>query len=632
MILPLRLPTTVALAAFASVAAAQRTPDEALRALQEGNRRFAADRSVPQPAGEGVRRTLARGQSPIAVVVTCADSRVPPEHLFNAGLGELIVVRVAGPVADVDTIATIEQAVEQLQVPLCVVLGHDGCDTIAAAIAQFDGQRADAGRSRAWSELLERIEPSIKKARLRDLGGKPLCDACEEEHAHAVVHECLRRSDLLRRYGSVGKFRIVAARYHQGTGAVEWLPNRPLPPEPEAEPIAPVGAVPMGVPPHVALRLLQGGHRRFLGDGRPAPDLSPARREALQHGQQPFAIVLTCADSRVAPEHVFDAGLGELYVVRTAGNTLGDDALASIEHAAGELGASLLVVMGHSRCDALAAAAGADGQQLTASQRALLQRIEPAVAAARAAHGGHDLEAKAARANALRTLTAARSQSALLRALEEQGRFVVLAGYYDVATGDLEWLPEPTDPVGTATAAAPHAAGDQHPHAEHAHDTAAHAPEPAHRAPGHGDAQTAPDHAHGAAGEHSDSTHAAAHSPPAAHGSATHGSGGHGSGADPHAAPAPNHHGGHDLPMLDWGTPAAPHGETAPRHGHGDDRPAAADGGHGPAPNAADGERHEPAGDAAPLRALFTDPVVLVGMAGILSLLVAAVLAMRGRD
>ncbi|HEB53740.1 MAG TPA: hypothetical protein ENI87_10860, partial [bacterium] len=117
-----------------SALAAQHTPEEALHTLQEGNRRYANDRSVPQPIGEGVRRTLARGQSPIAVIVTCADSRVPPEHVFNTGLGELVVVRTAGHVVGPEAIATIEHAVEHLNVPLCVVLGHESCDVVTAAI------------------------------------------------------------------------------------------------------------------------------------------------------------------------------------------------------------------------------------------------------------------------------------------------------------------------------------------------------------------------------------------------------------------------------------------------------------------------------------------------------------------
>ncbi|MBL8727668.1 MAG: hypothetical protein JNM25_04495, partial [Planctomycetes bacterium] len=155
--------------AITATAVAQRTPDEALRALQEGNQRFVADRSIPQPLGEGVRRTLARGQSPFAIVLCCADSRVPPEHVFNTGLGDLFVVRVAGHTCDAETLASIEYAVEHLNTPLCVVLGHESCGAVAAANAQSQGgARARAGRApvrRALRQQLQPIGPAVRRAR-----------------------------------------------------------------------------------------------------------------------------------------------------------------------------------------------------------------------------------------------------------------------------------------------------------------------------------------------------------------------------------------------------------------------------------------------------------------------------------
>lgn len=462
MTLATRLAQACLLIAAAAAAPCQSTPDAALKALQEGNRRFAADRSTPQPLGEGVRRTLARGQSPIAIVLCCADSRVPPEHVFNMGLGELFVVRIAGHACDAETLASIEYAVEHLNVPLCVVLGHEGCGAVAACIAQVEGH-GDAAQSPAVRQLLEQIEPAVRKGKARDLAGKDLGDACEEQHVHDTIGECLRRSELLRRYTAVARFRMVPARYHLQSGEVEWLPNRPPPAEPAAA--QPVDHdVPMGLPPQVALRLLQAGHRRYLGSGPPTADLTARRREQLTHGQQPLAIVVTCADSRTAPEHVFDAGLGELFVIRMAGNALNDDALASIEYAAAHTGASLLVVMGHTGCGAVEAATeNPEASELTPNLRALLTRLEPPVAEARASGAkGRDLVDLAVRANALRTLAETRSRSALLRDLEAKGRFALLPAVYDTATGDVTWLDDPRGPAaiasaGTAAAPSPHA-------------------------------------------------------------------------------------------------------------------------------------------------------------------------------
>ena len=700
-----RLFTALLALSTTSALLAQRTPDEALRALQDGNRRFATDHSITQPVGEGVRRTLARGESPFAVVLCCADSRVPPEHIFNTGLGELFVVRVVGHTADQETIASIENAVEQLGASLCVVLGHEQCDSIAAAIAQVESPTRGTTQSQVMQSLLESIEPAVRKVKTQDLGGKVLCDRCEEEHAHATLAQVMRRSALLRRYESVGKFKMVAARYQLTSGEVEWLPNRPLPADPQATMHVVPGSVPNGMPPHVAFRLLQAGHRRFLSDSKPTADLTSARRAALANTQQPPIVVLTCADSRTAPEHIFDAGLGELLVVRTSGNTLNDSALASLEYAAGQLGSSLLVVLGHSKCNALQAAAdGPTTTNLTPHQRALLQRLEPAVATARNERGSRDLLTVAAQHNALRMLTEARTRSPLLRSLEHDGRFAMLAGVYDIASGDIEWSKDKdTTPAPEAHAKAPTKAA----HGDAGHGASAHGK----ATTGHGDAHGAAS-AHGAATGHGEThgkqadAHGAPHDPHAAPAAPAHG-GGHAP-ATPHGETAAAHGEGHadkPLPVLDWanhGEPetaaapahgdahapahaaapahgdahapahaaapahgnadahghaapgtshdahgtdahAAPHGDAhAPAHGdstagHGDAHGAAA-GAHTTDPHAAatddHGHAHPHASAPAPAPkhgnpVAWNDPIVLVGISGVLSLLAAAVLAMK---
>jgi len=551
--------------AIAAPLAAQRTPDEALRALQDGNRRFAADRSVPQPLGEGVRRTLARGQSPFAIVLCCADSRVVPEHVFNAGLGELFVIRVAGHAADPETIASIEYAVDHLSVPLCVVLGHEGCDAVAAAVAQVAAagqEHPEPAPSAVLQGLLEQIEPAVRKVQKRELAGAELTDACEEEHAQLTVTECLRRSPLLRRFARVGRFKMVPARYHLLSGEVEWLPNRPLPAEPASAALRALPPVPVAAPPHVALRLLQAGHRRFLGDGLPAGDLSVTRREQLTHGERPLAIVLCCADSRVAPEHLFDAGLGELCVIRVAGNALNDHVLASIERGARDLGASLLVVLGHTRCGAVAAAAEhPEGQQLTPNLRALLARLEPPVEKARRGGAtGQALVDLAVRANVQRVVVEARSRSAILRDLEQQGRLAMLPAVYDLASGEIVWLKDAAEPEA--------------------------APPPA------------------PAGESAPPRHAGS-APQEKHGAAT----------------APQH--GREVPVPqqppandeDLTVVAPPPGADHPAD------PAAED--HG-APAAGVPEPADPTGGAA---SPWRDPILVVGLGGVASLLLAALVA-----
>lgn len=735
--------STLLLLTAATWLPAQRTPDEALRALQEGNRRFATERPQLQPLGEGVRRTLARGESPFAIVVCCSDSQVPPEHLFNTGLGELYVVRTAGHTIDAETIAGLEHAVADLAVPLCVVLGHEGCTAIAQSITQVQAPTQQRADSDAVQQLLEQIEPSVRKARHRDLGGKLLQDASEEEHAHGTVAECLRRSAVLRRYAAVGKFKIVAARCHQQSGEVEFLPIRPLPAEPEGERLAPHGAVPTGTPPHVALRLLQAGHRRFLGDGKPTADLSQARRQALAQAQTPPVIVLTCADSRVVPEHLFDAGLGELVVVRSPGNTLTDNALASIEQAATTFGSSLLVVLGHEHCDVIATATRVEGRtDLSPSMRHLLQRIEPSVAKARANGAGRDLTSATAALHAERMVGEARSRSPILRELEQSGRFAMLASVYDLKSGDITWVKDSAPRAPTAAADDGHGS-DEHGHgATHGHGAsdkptakagghaagkpkakgkprAAHdlpvvdwdapaapagetVPAPAHggHAPatghgdehGHGQGHGAAGHEppasqpHGATGDHG---HAAPHQAAEPHGSPAHGTESHGAGshgAEAHGAPAHGeephgaapsghghdeaHHGGDahgakphgdaahgasehgasDQGASDHGDAGhaphdahAAHGATAEHgahgehgHAHGEAHGNAHGAGHGDAHGASHGEPHDAhdshgtAHGAAPHKDVsWKDPIVLVGITGVVSLLAAAMLALR---
>jgi carbonic anhydrase len=541
----------------------------------------------------------------------------------------------------------------------------------------------------------------VRKARHRDLGGKLLHDASEEEHAHGTVAECLRRSAVLRRYAAVGKFKIVAARCHQQSGEVEFLPIRPLPAEPETERLAPHGAVPTGTPPHVALRLLQAGHRRFLGDGKPTADLSQARRQALAEAQTPPVIVLTCADSRVVPEHLFDAGLGELVVVRSPGNTLTDNALASIEQAATTFGSSLLVVLGHEQCDVIATATGVEGRtDLSPSMRHLLQRIEPSVAKARASGAGRNLTSATAALHAERMVGEARSRSPILRELEQSGRFAMLASVYDLKSGDITWVKDSAPRGPTA------AAGDEHGHEGHGHGTSdkptarsgGHAagkakakakdkPRAAHDLPvvdwdapaapagetvpahgahapaaGHGD-EHGHDASHGshaapageghAAGAEHGAGHDTPHEAATPHGSAAHAPESHG--AESHGAPAHGeephggaptghghddaHHGGDAHGTEPHGAAehgAADHGAAehgTPAHGgHGDaghdnhDAPAAhgEHGDHGEAHGAHDGHGSAPHKDVT-----WKDPIVLVGITGVVSLLAAAMLALR---
>lgn len=180
-----------------------------------------------------------------------------------------------------------------------------------------------------------------------------------------------------------------------------------------------------------ALARLKAGNARFASGKLSHPHQSPARRRKLAEGQRPFAIILGCADSRTAPEVVFDQGLGDLFVVRTAGNVVDDVALGSIEYAAEHLGASLIVVLGHENCGAVKATL--DGGKLPGHLPAIAKAIRPAVKAS-ANRKGDALDNAVLENARLEAERVARSKL-ILRKLVEQGKVSVVAARYDLDTG-----------------------------------------------------------------------------------------------------------------------------------------------------------------------------------------------------
>ena len=186
------------------------------------------------------------------------------------------------------------------------------------------------------------------------------------------------------------------------------------------------------VTPDEALNRLKAGNERFASSKESTSKPVAARRAETAGGQNPFAIVVGCADSRTAPEIVFDQGIGDLFVVRTAGNLVDDYALGSIEYAVEHLGVRLIVVLGHERCGAVTAALA--GSSAPGHINALVRDIQPAVVAAKGKEG--DALANAIHENDLAVAAKIRKQ-AELGELASQVR--VVEGYYDLDTGKVEW-------------------------------------------------------------------------------------------------------------------------------------------------------------------------------------------------
>ena len=191
------------------------------------------------------------------------------------------------------------------------------------------------------------------------------------------------------------------------------------------------------VSPADALARLQAGNRRFVTTKLEHPHQTAKRRTELATSQHPFAIVLGCADSRTSPEVIFDQGLGDVFVVRVAGNVLNDETLGSIEYAVEHLGATLIVVLGHERCGAVKAAKETIAAKAEAPGH--IQSLVKAIAPAVATTTGADAEATG-KANVLNVAQALRDSAPILKETVEKGSVSVVGAYYDLDTGAVEFL------------------------------------------------------------------------------------------------------------------------------------------------------------------------------------------------
>jgi len=180
-----------------------------------------------------------------------------------------------------------------------------------------------------------------------------------------------------------------------------------------------------------ALKKLQEGNARFVA-GKPSHKDFAAQRASVLSGQHPYAVVLYCSDSRVPVEHIFDAGIGEIFGVRDAGNIVDAFALGSIEYAAEHLHTPLLVVLGHSRCGAVTAACASGSAP--GNIDCIVKEIQPAVQA-----GGKDPE-KSVQENLKCVLAKLRAKSGILSHLEKEGKLKIVGATYSLETGIVSFL------------------------------------------------------------------------------------------------------------------------------------------------------------------------------------------------
>lgn len=208
--------TTNALAAPQGVG-----PSAALDRLKEGNKRFMKDLAGGQLDLKTTRAQLAGGQAPFASILGCADSRTPPEMIFDCGLGDLFVVRVAGNLADDENHAvmgSLEFGSLVLGSQLVVVLGHSACGAVNAAIAKLQGGERAPG---AIGYLVSSIKPAVELTK-KEGGEGDLLDRCIATNVRLEV-ERLKKNAILKDLMGQGRLQIVGGVYDLATGAVRWL-------------------------------------------------------------------------------------------------------------------------------------------------------------------------------------------------------------------------------------------------------------------------------------------------------------------------------------------------------------------------------------------------------------------------
>jgi carbonic anhydrase len=200
-------------------------PGDALRVMTEGNARFVAGNPEHPNQDAGRRAALAPAQRPFAVLFGCSDSRLAAEIIFDQGLGDLFVVRTAGHVTGAEALGSIEYGVSVLECPLVVVLGHDSCGAVAAALESLDQGRLPGGFVR---DVVERVTPSVLAARA---AGIEDADAIVDEHIRQTVDLLMERSQLLASRVAEGRVAVVGLSYRLRDGQARTVAAHGLDPD-----------------------------------------------------------------------------------------------------------------------------------------------------------------------------------------------------------------------------------------------------------------------------------------------------------------------------------------------------------------------------------------------------------------
>lgn len=198
---------------------------EALDRLREGNRRFASDRLLNQDSHQSRRAQLTAGQNPFAIILGCSDSRVPAEIVFDQGLGDLFVIRVAGNIAQPSQIGSVEFAASQFGTRLVVVLGHSMCGAVQAVVENLQG----SGTSDNLGSIIDLIRPSVDALIARGHGEDPetLAEKAVRANIQASAERLRHGSAIIEKLERDDGLVIVGAEYSLDTGLVDFFDGVP---------------------------------------------------------------------------------------------------------------------------------------------------------------------------------------------------------------------------------------------------------------------------------------------------------------------------------------------------------------------------------------------------------------------
>ena len=200
------------------------TANEALKRLKEGNQRFVAGiRRGGSPIDQIQNKDITESQAPFAIILGCSDSRVPAEIVFDQGLGDLFVIRVAGNIVAPSQIGSVEFAVEQFGTPLVVVLGHSMCGAVMATISELESP--SDGQSKNVLSIVKRIRPTVEPLFHTELRKNPdhLLEAAIKANILSALNHLSHGSQMLEQYLQQDKIKIVGAEYSLTTGTVDFI-------------------------------------------------------------------------------------------------------------------------------------------------------------------------------------------------------------------------------------------------------------------------------------------------------------------------------------------------------------------------------------------------------------------------